>query len=708
MLTRCSIVALLALAGQAMGQSFNVDLNNASGAGSGAPATTFAGTLGQTGTWNAITPGSSGVVTLVNLNGTVSGVTLTKSGNGSASSASVSGATTDYGRLFWDYSMGFTQSGNNQVTLNGMAPGLYRVAVYAYLPGAEGQYDSGGFLTNHINYLSVSVGGTAAGSGSTSGATAVNTYEEGKTHKLFTINVPAGAPAVQVRSYCDLGNGLAKAALNGIQVMKYDSNRLYVDKDAVAGLNTGKSWTDAFVDLQDALRLARESNGFITEIWVAEGVYKPTATTDRTKSFVLVNGCALIGGFAGTETSVNQRNIAGHTTWLSGDIGVARNASDNSYSVISAVGSSATTVLDGFAVTGGNASGSGVNGVGDRGGAMALNNASPTVRNCSFQSNSASVFGGGVYVLNGSPTFRSCTFASNSCAWQGGAIRHEKSSEFPGEPNILMVNCRLFGNTSGEYGGAIQSNGGDIALANCALYNNMATGRGGAIASTGSTSQIRLWQCTVTGNTSGGVVSGLHASHSSSIEVRNSIVWGNGNWSGTTEFGGTFSSLYSLIQNNPIVANSGCIYGNPLFTNPLGVDGFAGSADDDFTPQAASPVVDAGSVSNIPLDWLDLNGNGITISETVPFDLLGNARRVDVAGKVDTGIGGAPLPDMGAFETPDVPACPADWDNDGDADSDDVVAFFTAWDSGEADFDGDADTDSDDIIGFFSTWDAGC
>jgi len=57
-----------------------------------------------------------------------------------------------------------------------------------------------------------------------------------------------------------------------------------------------------------------------------------------------------------------------------------------------------------------------------------------------------------------------------------------------------------------------------------------------------------------------------------------------------------------------------------------------------------------------------------------------------------------------------VPAgCAADFDQDGDFDSDDVVGFFAAWDAGEsgADADSDGDTDSDDIVEFFEKWEQG-
>jgi len=38
------------------------------------------------------------------------------------------------------------------------------------------------------------------------------------------------------------------------------------------------------------------------------------------------------------------------------------------------------------------------------------------------------------------------------------------------------------------------------------------------------------------------------------------------------------------------------------------------------------------------------------------------------------------------------------------------VTFFAAWDQGNSagDVDGDGDTDSDDIVVFFGAWDSGC
>ncbi len=54
------------------------------------------------------------------------------------------------------------------------------------------------------------------------------------------------------------------------------------------------------------------------------------------------------------------------------------------------------------------------------------------------------------------------------------------------------------------------------------------------------------------------------------------------------------------------------------------------------------------------------------------------------------------------------PTCPADWDNSGGIDGDDIAAFFTDWQRGEADIDNSGGTDGDDIGVFFDHWQSGC
>lgn len=89
---------------------------------------------------------------------------------------------------------------------------------------------------------------------------------------------------------------------------------VYVNDDAT-GNNNGTSWADAYTDLNDAL-VNTISIG--SEIWIAEGFY---TRTSKNESFDVSNDFLLYGGFAGTETNIDQRDIANHPTIISGDVG---------------------------------------------------------------------------------------------------------------------------------------------------------------------------------------------------------------------------------------------------------------------------------------------------------------------------------------------------------------------------------------------------
>src|SRR5688572_27934600 len=108
--------------------------------------------------------------------------------------------------------------------------------------------------------------------------------------------------------------------------------RLYVNASATPG-GEGRSWSDAIDNLTLALDLAYANE----QIWVAAGTYRPAAPNgDRAASFAMKNGVALYGGFAGTETTLAQRDPAAHPTILSGDLNGDdgpdfTNTSENSY-----------------------------------------------------------------------------------------------------------------------------------------------------------------------------------------------------------------------------------------------------------------------------------------------------------------------------------------------------------------------------------------
>ncbi|MDX2282394.1 MAG: hypothetical protein NW218_22575, partial [Saprospiraceae bacterium] len=115
------------------------------------------------------------------------------------------------------------------------------------------------------------------------------------------------------------------------------------------GQSTGLNWQNAFTDLQQALSVAQYGD----TIWVAQGIYKPTSDTDPTKTFNLVNGVALLGGFIGNEGSARLRNPALYETILSGDIGQAGVKTDNSWHVLTGAGLDRKSILDGFTVKNG-------------------------------------------------------------------------------------------------------------------------------------------------------------------------------------------------------------------------------------------------------------------------------------------------------------------------------------------------------------------
>ncbi|GAF99374.1 unnamed protein product, partial [marine sediment metagenome] len=196
---------------------------------------------------------------------------------------------------------------------------------------------------------------------------------------------------------------------------------IYVDAGAT-GANNGTSWADAYNYLQDAL-YKPPSGG--DQIWVAEGTYKPDEDeganvdpNDRTETFQLINGVEIYGGFASSETSLDERDWQTNETILSGEIG-AVGSSENSYHVVTGSGTDATAVLDGFTITAGKANGSYPHYCGA---GMYNNSGSPTVVNCTFSGNSATGSGGGMYNNESSPTVTNCTFSGNEAEGDGGGM----------------------------------------------------------------------------------------------------------------------------------------------------------------------------------------------------------------------------------------------------------------------------------------------
>lgn len=263
----------------------------------------------------------------------------------------------------------------------------------------------------------------------------------------------------------------------------------YVDASA-QGLNNGTSWVNAFTNLHDGLSTAQAGD----QIWVATATYRPTSNSDRAIHFELKSGVKLYGGFAGTESSLTQRNWSAHPSVIDGDIGLLGDSTDNSYNLLYMDRPDETTVVDGFVFQ---------NGVGNFdmfiyapgtcGGAIFIDGkngtAYPLIANCSFIHNTAVYAGGAVYASStpaGSvaPRFLNCLFERNRCAggWGGAYYRTGGcNTEQPGD----MVNCSFKENESAGNGGAVFL--GDAArsdtmdIIHCLFEKNFSKSFGGGI-----------------------------------------------------------------------------------------------------------------------------------------------------------------------------------------------------------------------------------
>ena len=396
---------------------------------------------------------------------------------------------------------------------------------------------------------------------------------------------------------------LAIATL-GISFISTAQNRLYVNASAT-GANNGQSWVNAFDDLQIALQAAQAGD----EVWVAQGTYYPTTTTDRAVSFEPKSGVMLYGGFAGNETTLDQRDWAVQVTILSGDIGIAGDSSDNSLNVVYLFQSDSSTIFDGFTVCFGVA-----NDVGgacsslDRvicGGGLYVEagnwDAFPNIQHCRFWRNTAHGFGGGVMVNGASiasvaPNFADCSFEENHSLGSGGGVARfggswtERGVDFQsctfyknrsvlgaglyysdtkGPNTVSIMGCRFDSNHADNKGGGAYFQTGKIGksglyIQNCAFEAN--TGLQGAaveIFTNGNDfdGELLIDSCLFFRNISlsGGSAPAIlytdqFGTPSTLIKLSNSIV--EENWSASSNF--AFSWVYAemLIENMFFVKNT--------------------------------------------------------------------------------------------------------------------------------------------------------
>ena len=389
-------------------------------------------------------------------------------------------------------------------------------------------------------------------------------------------------------------------AKGGLSILSSASRRVLAKKNAIiparaagilyatpTGSGDCSSWANACT-LQTALTIAVNGD----EIWVAAGIHKPTTGTDRNAIFGLIkDGLSVYGGFAGTETTRDQRDYVNNITVLSGDlngddVGFANNA-ENVYHVVGAI---TGTTLDGFTISGGNAN------VGNScpstacGGGIFLWSNSPTLSNLVIRGNNAK-FGGGMFTYSGAnPTLTDVTFVGNSATTMGGGLHNTIS-------NPILENVTFSTNSAASCGGMINYSGGPV-LTNVTFSNNEATAIGGGMCSLDGSNPI-LTNVTFSGNAAatygGGMANVSTAAFSNTPQIRNTIFWGNTAGNGDAQIYNSDSNSIPNVSDS--VIEGGYAGGTNIITaDPmLGTIGNYGGFTQTIPILAGSSAIDSGN-----------------------------------------------------------------------------------------------------------------
>lgn len=160
-------------------------------------------------------------------------------------------------------------------------------------------------------------------------------WAEGSYYPLYSYDLLRNSPLIDAAhsSYWPDAAGNtdimddAREQGNGMDIGAYEytstpSNRIrYVTQDG-AGNKDGSSWDNAMDNIQAAIdnlynNGASNKRG---EVWVAKGTYHPTSEfisgNANSTTFIMRDGISVYGGFAGTETGLDQRaRKAGGMPW---------------------------------------------------------------------------------------------------------------------------------------------------------------------------------------------------------------------------------------------------------------------------------------------------------------------------------------------------------------------------------------------------------
>lgn len=389
-----------------------------------------------------------------------------------------------------------------------------------------------------------------------------------------------------IAGYIRKYNGTIDIGAYEYTIVANNAGIVYV-KDTATGVGNGKDWANATSDLQAAINDTSTHN-----VYVAVGRY----TTPSPNSYIMRNGVAIYGGFnpdAGVD-SLNDTRIMMDTSGVIGSILDGENIRPviwNEFTAATAMDS--TAVIDGFTITGGLNTGTGLY---DGGAGIRNKYSSPQIRNVVFRGNNA-YNGAGIFNQFSSSKYINTAFINNVATNAGGGMLNYSSS------TINMDTALFVGNEAGN-GGAISNRyTGNQTFKNLIIFRNKASIASGGLENVSSTSTVinsliaenqktinasvsghplTLINVTVAGNYSISGESGLY-SVSGLIVLKNSIVFGATNGLSHVDMYHSLAEGYTDTTNGNLDATG--ITKAMVFTN-WGLS--------DYTLKSTAPAINKG------------------------------------------------------------------------------------------------------------------
>ncbi len=358
----------------------------------------------------------------------------------------------------------------------------------------------------------------------------------------------------------------------GCSVTASAQAQIFVKHNAT-GANTGASWADAYTNLKTALSAATVGD----EIWVATGTYKPdTLTGNAISTFSISKNLRLLGGFAGTETSADERDPVANKTILSGDLNGNDVEDDFSFSYrfdnvlhVVTIPSFITgdAVIDGFQIQGGQADGAtSFNG----GGIHCLG--APFLRNCIFTQNFAQGNGAGLYVSGaGAQGLRveHCRFEKNRAARSDGSANGGGMYVTNVKGNGFEVTGTAFISNEADWMGGLSVQNSNGTVDGSTFTNNNTKRHGGGMRvfyqSGNNNLHFQVQNCNFENNKAsfGGGLYFLLASQNCNIDIVHCNFLGNAVDSMLTGWGRSFGGLGFYLANtaeNCLLSVDSCLF----------------------------------------------------------------------------------------------------------------------------------------------------